>query len=71
MERKQKIWTAMKIRFYPLGYHPRAGLVCIIPIILNKPVNLLYVGLCYECAMKLVTYVHQNACMQQKVREPL
>lgn len=24
---------------------------------------LLYVGLRYECAMKLVTYVHCNACM--------
>lgn len=50
MERKLKIWTAMKIRFYPLGYLPRAGLGCIIPIILNKPMNLLYVGLRYECA---------------------
>lgn len=71
MERKLRMWTAMKRRFYPLGYHPRAGLVSIIPIIINKRKNLLCVELRCECTMRLVPYTHCKACMKQKVREPL
>ena len=25
----------------------------------------------HKCAMRLATYIHHNACMKQKVREPL
>lgn len=46
-----------------LGIPPRAGLVCVIPVILNKLMNLFYVGLCYECAMKLVGHIRTLQCL--------